>query len=148
MAPRRKKRVKQKETPSIGKKPKEPHVVPNYDANNFRWSVRSADLNGNWGWGQVAISLLFTKIIPKLQNFETMTWGNIQGSGSHFVALDKLCPSAQKRLVQIDMDDFGELFSLRLTGTNRIWGYRERNRGIFPGIGSGLKDLFRHRLKP
>ena len=82
-------------------------------------------MRGKWGWEGVAITLLFSEIIPKLQNFETMNWGSVEGAASHSVSFDQLCTDAQERLATLQKDDMSELFSLRLTNKKRIWGYRE-----------------------
>ena len=43
---------------------------------------------------------------------------------SHFISIDKLCKDAQKRLEELHLDDVEELYSLRLTGTKRLFGIR------------------------
>ena len=76
----------------------------------------------------------WTEILPKLQNFESMTWaqilqaigGRAKGNNSHFVSVERLTRQAKDRLAEIGQDDVSELFSLRLTGTTRIYGIRDR----------------------
>ncbi len=88
----------------------------------FRWSTQSADFHGRWGWDEVGVKVLFQEIIPKLQQHENRTWGEIEGSQSHFVYMDQCVGEARKRLREIGLDDVEQLFSLRLSGKKRVWG--------------------------
>jgi len=74
----------------------------------------------SFGWHEIARGKL-SGIRKSLQNFETMTWGEI-GNGSHCVSVDQLIPPARKRLEELKLDDVDHLFSLRVTGKERIWG--------------------------
>lgn len=67
------------------------------------------------------------EIQRKLGAFEGMTWSDIERAGSHNVAIDKLSKPARDRLTEIKQDDLDELFSLRLSGKERIWGIRDRS---------------------
>jgi hypothetical protein len=62
-----------------------------------------------------------------MRDFETMAWPEILGRNNHAIPLGDLCYAAQKRLVEIQQDDVDDLISLRLTGTMRVWGIRDRN---------------------
>ena len=63
-----------------------------------------------------------------------MTWASIlqaaggrkAGNNNHPVQVINLNPKARKRLKLINQEDLTELFSLRLTGTKRIYGVRDR----------------------
>lgn len=92
------------------------------NSSRFRWKTTIADLDGEWGWNKIEIKLLFREIIPKLQNYETMTWGEIEGKDSHFIGVGKCSKEARKRLEELELDDLEELFSLRMSGRRRIWG--------------------------
>lgn len=56
-----------------------------------------------------------------------MTWSGVMGNGSHPVPLDNLTTEAVRRLEEIGQADVDELFSLRLSGKERIWGIRDRH---------------------
>ena len=90
------------------------------------WRVDLLQREGPYGWQAVTGSLLWTQIIPKLRNFETMTWSEVLGRQNHPVRVASLCPEAQKRLKALKLDDVEELVSLRLSGKERVWGLRER----------------------
>lgn len=98
------------------------------------WSLRSLDLDhSRWGWKRLGHEAVWQKIWPKLRDREGMTWAEIEqevggrksGTNSHNVAVaTDLIREAQQRL-----DELGHLadslFSLRLQGTQRIYGIRE-----------------------
>ena len=79
-----------------------------------------------YGWHQVDAATLLD-IREKLRNFETMTLGQILGSKSHMVETSKLSKDARVRLEALNLDDIEALLSLRLTGTQRVWGLLEHN---------------------
>lgn len=54
-----------------------------------------------------------------------MKWSEIKSHQSHTVTVSTISNEAQKRLRDIQQDDIDELFSLRLSGTERIWGIRD-----------------------
>jgi hypothetical protein len=56
-----------------------------------------------------------------------MYWKDILGSKSHEVNVSQISNHAQKRLSQLNLDDAEKLVSLRLTGTQRVWGIRMEN---------------------
>ena len=103
--------------------PSSPEV--NTSGRRFRWRTANADLDGEWGWNKIEIKLLFLEIIPKLQNYESMTWSEIEGEGSHFIEAGKCSKEARKRLRYLKLDDSEHLFSLRISGRKRIWGRRQ-----------------------
>lgn len=86
------------------------------------WKFSSIDWNGEWGWKKLS-NEQWQSIIQKLQNFESMTWGEIEGTHSHLVQISD-CPNplVQKRLNELQLDDYNELFSLRLSAKERIFG--------------------------
>jgi len=80
----------------------------------------------SFGWHSVGVTK-FHDIRDKLANFETMTWSKIlRGSQNHAILRVDLCQDAQKRLRALKLDDIDSLISLRLSGTERIFGILER----------------------
>jgi hypothetical protein len=91
------------------------------------WAFRIVDLGGPWCWSGMAPADI-RKVLDRLRNFETMSWREIDGrSGSHGVAVERIIPRAQKRLVELKQDDAAELFSLRIDGPARVWGIRDEH---------------------
>lgn len=54
-----------------------------------------------------------------------MTWAEIEGDKNHFMPVGKVSKDAKQRLREIGLDDRDTLFSFRLSGKQRLWGYRE-----------------------
>jgi RPA family protein len=76
--------------------------------------------------GVEARNLLLGTIVPKLHDYESMTWAEVDGpTGCHFVELGDLVPDAQARLRELEKDEQDRLFSVRITGKLRIWGIRD-----------------------
>ena len=58
-----------------------------------------------------------------------MTWDQILVKGKkshHLVEITKLCKAAQDYLAETSIEDIDEVLSLRLSGTERIWGILDR----------------------
>jgi hypothetical protein len=64
-------------------------------------------------------------VIGRLKHFETMTWSEIEGPKNHSVSCESIVRDAQRRLQEINQDDVDELFSLRLSGKERVWSIRD-----------------------
>lgn len=57
-----------------------------------------------------------------------MTLHEITNNGdSHNIEVNQIVKDAQRRLEEIRQADVDELFSLRLSGKERIWGIVDRN---------------------
>ena len=83
-------------------------------------------MDGPWGWSEVGAKTLLLEIIPKLHFFETMTWADVEATtGSHFISVSDCNKDAGDRLKDIGQEDIDDLFSLRLSGKQRIWGIRD-----------------------
>lgn len=107
-----------------------------YDPNLFyeqrpSWRVALAQVQDPYGWQEISAAGLL-HIQAKLAQFESMTWSDIlhkRGDGKrphHFVKLHRICDEARARLeVIFKIVDFDEMISLRLGGTERIWGIAE-----------------------
>lgn len=123
------KRVKQKESVSSDRTPKtqeNPQSWMNWSPSwNFsicdfdfsKWSIKKADISND--------------IIPKLCDFEKQKWQEIvQSDGCHWIECHKLCKEAQTRIQSNPRyREFDSVFSLRLSGRHRLFGYIEN--GIF-----------------
>ena len=67
------------------------------------------------------------KVLERVRNFETMTWGEIEGNRHHSIQKDILSKDAKDRLVKIKLGDIDEVFSLAIDGRKRVIGIRERD---------------------
>ena len=86
------------------------------DLEHHKWSLKKSNM--------------FSEIIPKLISFEQRNWGDIVSDKkhNHWIECEKLSKPAQNRLIELKIY-YESLFSLRLTGTLRLFGYIEN--GIF-----------------
>ena len=72
-------------------------------------------------------------IVRKLGNYETQTWGEIMianggrkhGTNSHFDNISELTAEFKERWKQLHLEEYDQVFSLRLTGERRIFGILE-----------------------
>lgn len=60
-------------------------------------------------------------IAAHLKSYEQLTWADIR-KRDHPVAISNLIPKAQKRLEQVGQGDIDELWRVRFTGMQRVWG--------------------------
>ncbi len=113
------------------KQPKTGKFVPSKDTEDKpTWRFQRLDWGGPWCPKQIKASGKLTEIIEKLGNIETATWTQIKSRTSmksHLIPTEKLCKDAQKRLVQLKLDDWGQIFSLRLSAKERLWGFLRGN---------------------
>lgn len=123
------KKVPQKagHTPCSKKRPRTDPTIKSYINENPVWQANYIDLDGPWGWKEIDHSLFFEQILPKIQNFEKMTWNEILGRNNHEVEVWQIGKKARKRLAELNLDDFERLVSLRLTGPQRLWGIKFNN---------------------
>jgi hypothetical protein len=123
-----KKKPKVKIIPQITKTPR---IAPQNSPESIlqrkpSWRFGMLDLDGPWGWLNIQSKDLIVEIMEKLKHFESMTWGEIhRNKKSHPMALDKIAQKALSRLKERELDDLDVLYSLRLSGKERIWGKRE-----------------------
>ena len=120
-----KKVLEAKNRPSSNKIPRQSQEV-NSGQETPVWRFSLLDWDGPWGWRNVDTSK-WQEILQKLGNFETRTWADIKRDGNNHAVLIQNSPNSEvpKRLAEIHLDDIDELFSLRLSGKERVWGILE-----------------------
>jgi len=113
--------------PSLLEKNRASQIKHPNSNDKLSWHIRILDFDGPWGWGDMDAKTL-KYVHGKLAQFETMTWAEVNhpNTGCHPIKVRDLCSKAQKRLAEIQVIEFEEeLFSLRLSGKERLWGIRE-----------------------
>ncbi|HSW86595.1 MAG TPA: hypothetical protein VLG49_03745 [Rhabdochlamydiaceae bacterium] len=118
------KKPKQLAHPSENKIPKAApfktdHCLPEFKAGQM-------DMDGPWGWNKFDPEQI-QEVFQKIFDSQKLTWQILRENGSHFVQVSSLSAEAQKRLTELQKDEWEELFSLRLTGRIRIWGIKDGN---------------------
>lgn len=93
------------------------------------WHFGLIDNDGPWPCRVIDGESLWTRIHTRMSDFETMEWGEIlrDKHSHHFVKTSRLIPLAQRRLEELQQDDISHLFSLRISGEERVWGIRDRH---------------------
>lgn len=104
----------------------------------FRWSFEKC-LWQHEGWQDCESIQFFTEhIISKLQKLENVTWQEIldasggksdgRGNNNHFIPATKLPYDERKIFAKLGyMKDFEKVFSLRLSGKERLIGVVDMN---------------------
>lgn len=100
-----------------------------FDRHVLGLSVRLLDLHGPFGWSKLqAAQIEF--VLKKLQAFETMTISEIYVQAKkqhHAIPLEDLCKEALDRLRELKLDEYDRVHTLRLGGTERIYGLLSEN---------------------
>ena len=84
------------------------------------WRFNAVDKGGPFAWTNLSDPSEYKSLIEKLAAFETMSEAELGSCGCHFIDVTDLCKEAQRRLVEIDLDDLDEIFSIRINGKVRI----------------------------
>ncbi len=93
------------------------------DKGPLSWKFKDTDHDGPFSWSNLSEPEKVAEVVTKLREFEGKHWEEIKRTGSHPIPIHKLDKSARDRLQKLRLDEFDELMSFRLTGTNRAWAY-------------------------
>lgn len=124
----RNKQVKSISIVTSAREPRKTSDPISYYDINPSWRISRIELVDPYGWHTLDINLI-ASIKIKLSCFETMTWREILMDAkkqNHFVSISDLSSQAQAHLKNTGQDDIDQLVSLRLTGTQRVWGIWEK----------------------
>ncbi len=97
-----------------------------WESQKPSWNFSMMDRDGQWSWKNVSYGK-WIEIVNKLQEFENLSWTQIKEKGSHQIEVYKIVKEARQRLTLLNQDDTDFVFSLRLTGKNRIFGILRSN---------------------
>lgn len=125
---RKNKQAKIKQEPNPSKTAKYASNPDSYNDRNPAWRISKIEMVDPFGWHNLNAQEI-KNIQTKLSDFESMTWNEISIEGkkqNHSVTIDQLSTKAKKRLEEKNINDIDELFSLRLSGTQRVWGILEQ----------------------
>jgi hypothetical protein len=112
-----------REYPTTGKTPRIP-FAPDTGDSLPSWRFRTLDIDGPFCPTRMTPAEV-REVRSKLGNFESMTWAEIERGGSHSIAVSELEKPARERLEHLQLDDIEEVFSLRLSGKERVFGLRQ-----------------------
>ena len=109
-----------------------PDAQPSSTAHEgVSWGFRYLDHADGWCWFALEGDKR-REVLRKLGELESCTWGElgrVKSAGScKPVEIDKIPTKAAKdRLVDLQLDDRDHIWEIRLSGTERLWGFRERH---------------------
>ncbi len=108
--------------PDSYKKPRA-EELPN---DNLRpeFKTEKMDMNGKWGWSSFE-ALNIKHFLGKLFESQKLTWQELRQNGSHQISVDQIVTDARKRLQILQLDEWEELYSIRIAGKPRLWGIKE-----------------------
>lgn len=99
------------------------------DDTQFRWRAgeRFIDYDdADWGWGQVTIREFFQTVLPRLQEYETMTWNELfRRDSCHSWDIDKMPTKARNKLKR-RYPEYDTFHQVDLQQPCRLFGWRDR----------------------
>ena len=128
------KKVKYDNFDNNGKKTIQSTDPNSYDTRFASWGFSKRALNSKWAISRNDWKLWENEILPGLKDHEGMTWAQIKNaqkngkssSKNHNISVGDLISEAQKELNKIFRKQYDEIFSLRIGGTKRIYGFLEK----------------------
>lgn len=106
---------------------KRPAAVASVQDRHLTWRFSLMDMTGPWPCGALSAQIAL-KVRQQLASYEKKTWEESQGSGSagtlKKISIGELPTPAKQRLERLKLDDFGDVWELRLGGKPRVWGLR------------------------
>jgi hypothetical protein len=109
---------------------KKPRVAPGSDRDRTPvWLLGLMDFGGPWCWRKMTLHTL-DRVRVRLAAFERMTFKEIEGKKNHEIPVEQLGKMAQDRLIELGIDEYDAVLSLRVTTVERVWGLKAPH-GIF-----------------
>ena len=126
------KKVSQRENVSGRKAPRQAEQPEAFFQMYPTWSFKLLDVNHE-KWSFTSANDLYRDIIFKLRDYEGQRWNEIiqssggrsYGTNNHFENVGSLIKEAQKRWSELHLEEYDQVFSLRLTGIERLYGILE-----------------------
>lgn len=107
-----------------------PRLTPESDRGQMPvWLFARIDFDGPWCWKRMDIGTLH-RVHERLSAFEGMTFSEISGRHNHQIPVERLGKPARERLVELGIDEYDEVLSLRVTKAERVWGLKAPN-GVY-----------------
>ncbi len=131
------KKVKPGATPKPTKQPKITEKVTLYQLSP-KWSFSKCDMQHE-KWGIFCNTEYLGTMLARFKEWERVTWGDIltptagrkHGTQSHPMAVNILSKEAANRLTELNLDSYDVLYSLAITGRQRVWGIMIEETGTF-----------------
>jgi len=128
----------QNRTPKFGGVPRSREIrqggnPDSFETQTISWHFHQIDQNHDlWGWAKLKAKD-WKLILAELMSLETMTWAKLKeaaggrnhGTNHHSLPTEKFCKRARERLAEKHLEEYEEIFSLRLSNTLRLYGIRD-----------------------
>ena len=109
---------------------KKPRVATGSDRDRMPvWLLGMMDFGGPWCWWKMDLAAV-DRVRERLAALERMTFKEIEGKKSHEIPVEQLGREAQARLLELGIDEYDAVLSLRVTTAERVWGLKAP-RGIY-----------------
>jgi len=120
-------RHKKTNAPLPGKREKKARIRPEGSAHEkISWHFRIMEQGGRWGLESIEKEE-WRHIVSKMSDYESQTWGELEGDRNHSIPVKDLCPEAQKSIQKRQLDDVDSVFSIHFNGVERLFGIRDRH---------------------
>lgn len=100
-----------------------------YDGMPFRWRVTGKYIDYDdeeWGWGRVSIYEFFQSLLPRLHQYETMTWSELFNRQScHAWDVNEMHTDAKRKLME-KYPEHDTFHQIDMEQPCRILGIRDR----------------------
>jgi hypothetical protein len=127
----------QRRHPKVGAAPAERQIKTGGDPESFdketiAWQFHRMDVDHqHWGWNLPANQ--WREILKSLKVFEGLTWAKLKetsggrrhGTNHHSLGIEELSINAKNRIVELGLEQYDKIFSLRMAATLRLYGIRE-----------------------
>jgi len=96
------------------------------EKEKISWKFSIIDTDGKWTFKNIKKDFFWDHLLGTLKNFESQTVSEfITPEHNHKIEKCSLCTKAQKRLIEIKLDDYDEFYSVHIGGKKRLWGILE-----------------------
>lgn len=103
-----------------------------------KWSFIKCDMQHE-RWGIVRNSEYLAGMLARFKDWERGSWGDIltatagrkHNTQSHPIPVEHLDREAARRLTELHLDSYDVLYSLTITGKQRVWGIMIEETGTF-----------------
>jgi hypothetical protein len=115
-------------------------VADDLDGQHPTWRLCLLDREHTDGWSWQVTEADIVMIVDFLSEMERLTWkeiraqltgGQRRGAKHKFIPVTSLCPIAQRRLIELELDEFEQMFRFRLGNMGRLWGVIAEDDHVF-----------------
>jgi len=96
------------------------------EEKKISWKFSIIDTDGKWTFKNIKKDFFWNHLLGTLRNLESQTVSEfIIPEHNHKIEKCNLCNKAQRRLIEIKLDDYDEFYSVHIDSEKRLWGILE-----------------------